>query len=186
MPKKETPAVQDARDALRGRTRRPSELLDLAKKLKAEKQFGLARRLLARARLEPSLVDEPALRVEIFQQSALCTYKDPDLQAEARLDQALDILRQSCESLDTTTNQETLGIIGAIYKRKWEVNNHCDRARRQQPEKSMIIQRSSCPPELVISEWAMPLPELCENRGSSCSSQMNCRPTYHGISQSQK
>lgn len=132
MPKKETPAVQDARDALRGRTRRPRELLDLAKKLKAEKQFGLARRLLARARLEPSLVDEPALRVEIFQQSAVCTYKDPDLQAEARLDQALDILRQSCESLDTTTNQETLGIIGAIYKRKWEVNN-----QKQQLERSL-------------------------------------------------
>lgn len=132
MPKTETPAVQDARDALRGRKRQPRELLELARKLKTEKQFGLARRLLARARLEPSLVEDPALRMEIFQQSALCTYKDPDLQAEARLDQALEILRQSGDDMDTTTNQETLGIVGAIYKRKWEVSN-----QKQQLERSL-------------------------------------------------
>jgi predicted acylesterase/phospholipase RssA len=132
MPKTETPTVQDARAALRGQTRQPSDLLTLARKLKAEKQFGLARRLLARARLEPSLVEDPALRLVISQQSALCTYKDPDLQAEARLDQALDILRQSCEGIDTTTNQETLGIVGAIYKRKWEVSN-----QKQQLERSL-------------------------------------------------
>jgi predicted acylesterase/phospholipase RssA len=124
MPKTETPTVQDARDALRGRSRGPRELLDLAEKLKAEKQFGLARRLLARARLEPSLIDDSELRMNIYQESAVCTYKDPDLQAEARLDQALEILRQSGDNLETTTNQETLGIIGAIYKRKWEVDNH--------------------------------------------------------------
>ena len=131
MPKTETAAVKDARDALRGQSREPRELLDLAKKLKAEKQFGLARRLLARARLEPSLVDDPKLRIEIFQQSALCTYKDPDLQTDSRLDQALDILRNSCDSVETTTNQETLGIVGAIHKRKWEVNN-----QKQQLERS--------------------------------------------------
>ncbi len=136
MPKTETPTVQDARDALRGQTREPSDLLALAKKLKGEKQFGLARRVLARARLEPSLAENPALKLEIYQQSALCTYKDPDLQAEARLDQALDILRQSCEGIDTTTNQETLGIVGAIYKRKWEVNN-----QKQQLERSLNYYR---------------------------------------------
>ena len=132
MPKTETPTVQDARDALRGQTRRPSELLQLAKRLKAEKQFGLARRVLARARLEPSLVEDPELRLVILQQLALCTYKDPDLQVDARLDQALDILRQSCEGIETTTNQETLGLVGAIYKRKWEVNN-----QKQQLERSL-------------------------------------------------
>ena len=132
MPKTETPAVKDARDALRGRIHSPRELLDLSGRLKTEKQFGLARRLLARARLEPSLADDPELRMKVFQQLALCTYKDPDLQAEARLDQALEILRQSCDDIRTTKNQETLGLIGAIYKRKWEVDN-----QKQQLERSL-------------------------------------------------
>lgn len=132
MPKTETPTVQDARVALRGQNRHPRDLLALAQQLKAEKQFGLARRVLARARLDPNLVEDPELRIRIFQQSALCTYKDPDLQAEARLDQALEILRQSGDNPDKTTNQETLGLIGAIYKRKWEVGN-----QKQQLERSL-------------------------------------------------
>ncbi len=123
MPKTESLSVQAAHDALRGQSQEPGELLKLAKKLKEEKSFGLARRLLARARLEPSLADDADLRLEIFQQWALCTYKDPDLQADGRLDRALEILRQSSENIDTTEDQETLGITGAIYKRKWEIDN---------------------------------------------------------------
>ena len=88
--------------------------------------------LLALARLEPSLNDDPRLRLEVYQQSALCTYKDPDLQADARLDRALEILRQSSEDINTTTDQETLGIIGSIYKRKWELDN-----QKQQLERSL-------------------------------------------------
>jgi predicted acylesterase/phospholipase RssA len=128
----DTPAVKAAHDALRGQSREPSELLKLANDLKAEKQFGLARRLLARARIEPSLSNDPKLRLKVIQQSALCTYKDPDLQVDARLDRALEILRQSCEDIDTTTDQETLGITGAIYKRKWEIDN-----LKQQLEQSL-------------------------------------------------
>jgi predicted acylesterase/phospholipase RssA len=131
MAKEKSPAVKAAHDILRGQSLEPSDMLELARKLKEEKQFGLARRLLARARLEPSLNDDPKLRLKIYQQSALCTYKDPDLQAAARLDRALEILRQSCEDISATTNQETLGITGAIYKRKWELDNqtqHLERA----------------------------------------------------------
>ena len=47
MPKTETPTVQDARVALRGQNRHPRDLLALAQQLTAEKQFGLARRVLA-------------------------------------------------------------------------------------------------------------------------------------------
>lgn len=131
MPKEQTP-TEEALEALRGRTRTPKDLLELAKKLKADNKFGLARRLLARARIDPNLADEPGLRLKVFQESALCTYKDPDLPAEARLDRALLILRQSCEDIETTKNQETLGLIGAIYKRKWEVDN-----QKQQLERSL-------------------------------------------------
>jgi predicted acylesterase/phospholipase RssA len=132
MPKKETRTVSAAHDILRGQSLKPREMLKLAKQLKEEKQFGLARRLLALARIEPSLNDEPKLRLEVHQQSAICTYKDPDLQADARLDRALEILRQSCEDINTTINQETLGITGAIYKRKWELDN-----QKQQLERSL-------------------------------------------------
>ena len=132
MEKKESENLTKARSALRGQTLEPSEMLALAKKLKDERQFGFARRLLARARIEPSLSENAELRLEIHQQAALCTYKDPDLQADTRLDRALDILRQSCEDINSTTNQETLGITGAIYKRKWELDN-----QKQQLERAL-------------------------------------------------
>jgi predicted acylesterase/phospholipase RssA len=132
MRQEETVNVKAARSILRGQSLEPREMLNLAKKLKEQKQFGLARRLLARACLEPSLSEDLKLRIQVYQQSALCTYKDPDLQADARLDRALDILRQSCEDIDTTTDQETLGITGAIYKRKWELDN-----QKQQLERAL-------------------------------------------------
>lgn len=132
MAKQETANVRAARNILRGQSLEPREMLKLAKKLKGEKQFGLARRLLSRACLEPSLNDDPKLRLEVYQQSAVCTYKDPDLQADARLDRAFGILRQSCEDIGTTTDQETLGITGAIYKRKWELDN-----QKQQLERAL-------------------------------------------------
>lgn len=130
MPKKPSTSAATAHDILRGQSVEPRELLELAKELKREKEFGLARRLLARARLEPSLNDDAALRLKVYQESALCTYKDPDLQADARLDRALDILRQSCEDINKTENQETLGLIGAIYKRKWELDNQTQQLER--------------------------------------------------------
>lgn len=139
MSKEQSPAVKDALDALRGQRREPRDLLDLAYALKKKKEFGLARRLLARARMDPSLGDDPKLRQTVFQQSAVCTYKDPDLQADARLDRALEILRQSCDNIATTTDQETLGIIGAIYKRKWEVDN-----QKQQLERSLNYYLRGC------------------------------------------
>jgi predicted acylesterase/phospholipase RssA len=119
-----------AREILRGQSLEPALMLKLAKELKASKEFGLARRLLARARLEPSLSNNPRLRLEVYQQAAVCTYKDPDLQADARLDRALEILSQSCEDINTTTDQETLGITAAIYKRKWEVDNQKNHLER--------------------------------------------------------
>jgi predicted acylesterase/phospholipase RssA len=110
-----------AYDILRGEYQRPEEILKLAKRLKELKEFGLARRVLARARNDKTIFTHPNL-LEIFQQSALCTYKDPNLPADSRLDRALEIL-ESVGDLSKTENTETLGIAGAIYKRKWEVNN---------------------------------------------------------------
>jgi predicted acylesterase/phospholipase RssA/MinD-like ATPase involved in chromosome partitioning or flagellar assembly len=122
--------VNTARNVLRGLSMEPLAMFQLAKRLKEEREFGLARRLLARARIEPGLASDPKLRLQVFQQSALCTYKDPDLPADARLDRALEILSQSSEDINTTTDQETLGLTGSIYKRKWEVDNQKEQLER--------------------------------------------------------
>lgn len=126
--KKESDNVLKARSVLRGQDETPEELLKLAKKLKKERAFGLARRILAKARRDPR-VREIARdeHVTIIQQHALCTYKDPDLPAFEKLDRALEILQETasvtCEALSETKDQETLGIAGAIHKRKWELDS---------------------------------------------------------------
>ncbi|HXT52551.1 MAG TPA: tetratricopeptide repeat-containing protein [Thermoanaerobaculia bacterium] len=122
-----------ARDVLRGTAVAPDKLLALAKRLRNEQDFTLARRVLARAAGKQSLKrpENRGLLLEIEQQSALCTYKDSDLPADERLDQALAIL-EGADDLAITTNQETLGIAGAIHKRKWELY-----AKRQELERSL-------------------------------------------------
>lgn len=122
MTKDENALIEAAREILRGKYRKPAELLLLAKRLKESRQFGYARRLLARARRDPAVNDAGAPKLEIYQQSALCTYRDPDLPLDSRLDRALEILRE-VEDISTTRTPETLGLVGSIYKRKWEVDN---------------------------------------------------------------
>src|SRR5262249_2500276 len=60
---------------------------------------------------------------------ALCTYKDPDLPADQRLDKALQILRTDTR-LAITSSQETLGLAGAIFKRKWEIDGQRENLER--------------------------------------------------------
>jgi len=132
VPQRDSVSMQQAQQILRGQQAEPQEMLELAKRLKAETRFGYARRLLARASKHESIAKNKKLRLNIFQQLALCTYKDQDLPADARLDRSLDILNQ-VEDFAVTVNQETLGLIGAIYKRKWEVDN-----QRQNLERSLF------------------------------------------------
>ncbi|HWS88603.1 MAG TPA: tetratricopeptide repeat-containing protein [Pyrinomonadaceae bacterium] len=131
-PGAEAALMRESVEVLRGAYKPPADLLKLAKRLKAVKQFGLARRLLARARRDPAINADSALRLTVYQQSALCTYKDSDLPADGRLDRALEILREA-DDLAQTRNQETLGLAGAIYKRKWELDN-----QRAQLERSLF------------------------------------------------
>ncbi|HEV7890863.1 MAG TPA: tetratricopeptide repeat-containing protein [Pyrinomonadaceae bacterium] len=114
--------IKEAENILRGTDRSPGELFKLAKQLKKAEQFTYARKILARAREDDRIEDDKSLRLEIFQQSALCTYKDEELPADARLDRALKILHKG-DDLSKTVNQETLGLAGGIYKRKWEVDS---------------------------------------------------------------
>jgi predicted acylesterase/phospholipase RssA len=107
-----------------------AHLLKLAKRLAGDKSIGLARRLLNRARVGLARTGSAKIYVEIFQKSALYTYKDADLPADWRLDRAFDIL-EAGDDLGSTEDPESLGLAGAIYKRKWEIDsewNHLERA----------------------------------------------------------
>jgi len=54
---------------------------------------------------------------------AFCIYKDPDQPASSKFDAALHYLRQAVP-LESTRDAEYLGTAGAIYKRKWQYDNH--------------------------------------------------------------
>lgn len=84
-------------------------------------EFGWARRLLDKlAQLEqyPS-----ASKSKFVQQRAIATYKDKDLNRNQALSLALEILDREFD-LQTTKDQETLGLVGAIYKRRWEIDGN--------------------------------------------------------------
>jgi predicted acylesterase/phospholipase RssA len=114
-------AEERAREVLGGMMLPPQELIKLAEILKNGRRVGLARRILDRWADKPQGThnSDPALRLKFAQRRALCTYKDPDLSADMRLDRALGIL-EGADPLEMSENQETLGLAGAIHKRKWE------------------------------------------------------------------
>lgn len=131
--RKQSASVIKARGILRGQNLlTPREVLELAEDLKAEKVFTYARRILARTVRDARIHDDKKLRLKIYQQLSLCTYKDTDLPVDERLNRALVILRE-VEDLSETKNQETLGLTGAIYKRKWEIDN-----QKAQLERSLL------------------------------------------------
>src|SRR5437870_13614938 len=91
-------------EVLQNQTVPLAELRDLAIRLKAQRSFGYARRLFARARLAGDLASQSDIALTLAQEEALCTYQDPDQPANARYDRALEILA-SVDDLTTTTNQ---------------------------------------------------------------------------------
>ena len=113
-------AVKVGNEVLTGKELNPRQLLDLVGELKKERAFGLGRKILDKRADDPAIRGDPKLRIKVAQQRALCTYKDPDLLSDERLDTALQILKEG-DDLDRTTDRESLGLAGAIYKRKWEL-----------------------------------------------------------------
>jgi predicted acylesterase/phospholipase RssA len=117
--RQDSPNVKRARDILSGAHANPDELYRLAEDLyRKENQFGYARKLMAKLRIEGDEVDDNK-KLKLAQKHALLTYKDPDLPNDVKFTRALEILRKDAK-LATTYNQETLGLAGAIYKRRWE------------------------------------------------------------------
>ena len=92
------------------------DLKSLVENLKGEKSFGDSRKLLQYAQQCPNLKGHSDW---IAQQLALCTYKDQDLHVDIKFDSAISILQKSVD-LAGTQDPETLGIVGAIHKYKWD------------------------------------------------------------------
>ena len=111
----------------------PEAMLKLAKRFKGEKAFGFAARILDSALKKITADTPPEIHDLIVQQLALCTYKDTSRANHRRLDEALTILKKRWPSLETCGDAETLGLAGAICKRKWEVD-----AQRVHLERSLV------------------------------------------------
>jgi predicted acylesterase/phospholipase RssA len=120
MPLVENEDVRNAKQILGGQEASLDEILELAKRLSKQSQFGYARKLLSRAREMKGANWTEERRKKMAQEHALATYKDPDLPLDQKFDRAIAILEEE-DNLQTTADQETLGLAGAIYKRMWEV-----------------------------------------------------------------
>jgi predicted acylesterase/phospholipase RssA len=122
-PPTKSEAVTQGESILAGASIGVADLVELVNRLKKERAFGLARKILDRYAVKPEVKQHPdlKLRLKFAQKRSLCTYKDPDLSVDDRLDRALGILEE-VDPLEVSKDQETLGQAGAIYKRKWELN----------------------------------------------------------------
>jgi predicted acylesterase/phospholipase RssA len=111
-----------AQSILRGTAAPAGVVYGLAERLKGVNEFGYARRLYGRLRAAGDYRGIPATPVKVGQRHALCTYKDPDLPAGEHFTSALEILAD-VDLRNPTPNerQESAGLRGAIYKRKWQV-----------------------------------------------------------------
>jgi predicted acylesterase/phospholipase RssA len=117
--------ISDAKVILKGEVKTPEYLLELATKLLDYEEFSWARgilELVVKQNITNKQLSEEILQ-KIAQKRAQATYKDTQLNREKALDQAIEILRDAFD-LAATKDQETLGLAGAIYKRKWEVEGN--------------------------------------------------------------
>ena len=99
-----------------------AELVELPIQLARNPTFGLGLRVFDKLKLET----DPATRQsfedkleKIAQKAALCAYKNPDVPAQEGLARAQQILEVDCR-LEQSDDAETLGIAGAVFKRKWD------------------------------------------------------------------
>ena len=115
-------AEQEAWDIIRGQQQPTIErVFELEKTLCKAREFGRTRKMLHKIKGISEVKADSKLRLKVAQKLALCTYKDMDLPADQKLQDALGFL-QEADDLRTTNCQETLGLAGAIYKRIWELS----------------------------------------------------------------
>ena len=93
----------------------------LAKELKNRSVFAYAAELYIRI-LEHKT--SKAERDQVRRNLAICLYKDPDLPANIKFKLAEEHLQKVGQgNLEKTKDTEVLGLMGAIYKRKWQFDS---------------------------------------------------------------
>lgn len=112
--------VGRTRAVLRGEVIEVGEVDRLARELVGQDLHYWARRLLLKTLTRNDI--QRAQRVHLVQGLALATYKDNTLLQSQAFDQALGLLAAEFD-LQTTCDQETLGLVGALYKRRWRIDS---------------------------------------------------------------
>lgn len=125
--------VGQARTVLRGQAMDADAVDQLARSLIDIDLHYWARRLLLKALARTDY--QRSERIPLAQALALATYKDPTLLQATAFEQALEVLAAEF-NLATTVDQETLGLVGALYKRRWRIDS-----RRQWLERSLHYYR---------------------------------------------
>ena len=138
--------INEARLVLGGKSVSPKELIELAGKMNGLNEFRYARKLFGRALKLKDADFSKKERLKYSQKLALNTYKDPDLPADQKYTQALDILDKA-DKLDQSEDRETLGLAGAIYKRKWETEGG-----RENLERSYTFYRRGSKQKVKLSD----------------------------------
>lgn len=111
--------VDRVQAVLRGEQIAPAEAGQLSSQLIGIDLHYWARRLLL-AVLARSDISR-AQRVPLVQTLALATYKDNSLLQRQAFEQVLALLAAEFD-LEQTRDQETLGLLGALYKRRWRID----------------------------------------------------------------
>lgn len=118
-------------------------VMDLVAYLRDGSNFSVARRLLARLAAQPEDLLAPPSQIETtlaeerrralgkgydttIQRLALCTYKDPDIHPSRSLNEAERLLVAIGLNSDDCTDAETLGLGGAVFKRKGELTGQLE------------------------------------------------------------
>ncbi len=138
----ETDAGNRAREIFRGSPTTFDELVSLGAMLQRANQLDDARRLLEMALFEYRSDVDQETQTKVLRNLILCTYKDPDLPAEIRLQRAAQMLSGVLgDPLDENAEppspivvalaaslgrfpklkQDLLGIAGAVQKRRWDI-----------------------------------------------------------------
>ena len=112
--------VKEVGAVLKGQPLDAEIVLKLARQLIDSDVHYWARRLLLTVLERTDL--EKSQRSRLVQSLALATYKDTSLLQVEAFDQAQAMLEEAFD-LKTTRDQETLGLVGALYKRRWRLDH---------------------------------------------------------------
>ncbi|MCW8889540.1 MAG: patatin-like phospholipase family protein [Sedimenticola sp.] len=112
--------IKEAREVVGGQLLQVDRIDELARKLIDSDNHYWSRRLLLKVLERLDL--NHAQRVRLVQSLALATYKDTSLLQVEAFDKAQAMLAAEFD-LATTQDQETLGLVGALYKRRWRLDH---------------------------------------------------------------